>query len=403
VTTGAGASTATGDGQHVLGLLADPGMPATLVRRLVDGGELPALLDSRAADGGGWRVETATRPLSLDADGNIPTVDIGRAEAGTRGWDVVVLVTDLPRRAGTDPILADYSGAQRVGLLSVPALGAIRLRRRAQEAVVYLVAEYLHPPPARRRTEQDAGDEADGADGSDGSDRGTQDAAAEPRTVTAPLQHVDSPDAGLDQHLALRGFRGRTRLLAGMVRANRPWLLVPSLSPAIAGAAAGAAFGVFYSNIWTLADAFTPARLALVGALAVVAMIVWLIGDNGLWERPSNRRLREEAVLFNVATVVTMFVAVVYVYVLLCLATLGAAYVVIPEGFMSSTLGHPVDAGDYAGLALLAASMGIIAGALGSGLAGEETVRRAAYSKREEERRRRIEEESAEETSETSG
>ncbi|MBP2366780.1 hypothetical protein JOF36_002476 [Pseudonocardia parietis] len=34
-----------------------------------------------------------------------------------------------------------------------------------------------------------------------------------------------------------------------MVRANRPWRLVPNLSLAIAGAAAGAAFGVFYSNI----------------------------------------------------------------------------------------------------------------------------------------------------------
>lgn len=83
------------------------------------------------------------------------------------------------------------------------------------------------------------------------------------------------------------------RLLAGMVKANRPWRLVPSLSPAMAGAAAGAAFGIFYSSIWLLADAFIVPRLLLVNALALAAMIAWLIIDNGLWVRASVRRVRE--------------------------------------------------------------------------------------------------------------
>jgi hypothetical protein len=372
VNTGTDAARATG-GEQVLGLLADPGLPAEIVHRVVRREDLAALLNDRTAEGS-WRVETAVEPLRLAADGNMPTVTLGREKSRAWGWDAVVLVTDLPRRAGTEPVVSDVSITHRTGLVSVPALGALNLRRRAQQAILRLVSEYLGPAPSGAPKDDDS----------------------TPRRARAPVHHIDGTEEGIDRHVALHGLRGRARLLSGMVRANRPWLLVPSLSPAIAGAAAGAAFGVFYSNIWTLADAFTTGRLALVGALAVVAMIGWLIVDNGLWERPSNRRLREEAALYNAATVATISTAVVYMYVLLSLATLAATFVVIPSGLMSTTLGHPATFGDYAGLAWLAASMGTIAGALGSGLAGEETVRRAAYSRREEERRERMEQESEE-------
>jgi hypothetical protein len=54
-------------------------------------------------------------------------------------------------------------------------------------------------------------------------------------------------------YLSLPGVRGRARLLAGMVRANRPWQLVPSPATAIAAAVATAAFPIFYSSIWGMA------------------------------------------------------------------------------------------------------------------------------------------------------
>jgi hypothetical protein len=373
VNAGTDATRSTG-GEQVLGLLADPGLPAEIVDRVVRREDLPALLNDQTAEGS-WRVETAVGPLRLDTDGKMPTAAIGRETSKAWGWDAVVLVTDLPRRAGTEPVVADVSTAHRTGLVSVPALGALNLRRRAQRTILRLVSGYLGPAPS-------------------GAPKGGDDATIS--DAGAPVHHIDGTEEGIDHHVALRGLRGRTRLLSGMVRANRPWLLVPSLSPAIAGAAAGAAFGVFYSNIWTLADAFTGGRLALVGALAVVSMIAWLIVDNGLWERPSNRTLRAEAALYNAVTVATISTAVVYMYVLLSLATLAATFVVIPSALMTTTLGHPATFGDYAGLAWLATSMGTIAGALGSGLAGEETVRRAAYSRREEERRERMEQESEE-------
>ncbi|MBP2366807.1 hypothetical protein [Pseudonocardia parietis] len=119
-------------------------------------------------------------------------------------------------------------------------------------------------------------------------------------------------------------------------------------------------------------------------------MIAWLIIDNGLWERPTGDRLREQAVLYNAATVATISIGVLCMYVLLYVVTVASALVVIPPAYLGSTLVHPSGFGDYAGIAWLSVSMGTIAGALGSGLASEDAVRQASYSRREQERRRRL-------------
>lgn len=359
----------------VVGLLADPGLSADLSADLAK--QLPDLLDRETDGRARWCIETTTQPLTLDEDGTLPSVRIGQHALTEHGWDLVILVTELPRRAGTQPIISDYGTDTGVGLVSVPALGALGLRRRARQVVIHLLIEHL--AATRFGGRQDNGPDRSGHH------------SRRPLGLGAPVAHISSDDEEINAHLALVGTPGRLRLLAGMVRANRPWRLVPSLSPAIAGAAAGAAFGVFYSNIWQLADAFSIGRLVLVNILAVLAMIAWLIIDNSLLDRPSHRRLREEAVLYNAATVVTIAIGVLCMYVLLFAVTLASALVVIPPDHLESTLAHPCGFGEYAIITWLSASMGTIAGALGSGLASEDAVRQAAYSNRERERRAHLE------------
>lgn len=303
-------------------------------------------------------------------------LEIGRQHARDEDWDVTIVLTELPRRAGTQPIVSDYSLGHGVALVSIPALGAFGLRRQTSKVLLHLLTEHL----------------VDALEDDSGSAHGDADRRRHrPLGMGAPVEHIPSEDEGIDEHLGLQGARGRLRLLAGMVRANRPWRLVPSLSPAIAGALAGAASGVFYSTTWQLATAFSGGRLALVNLLVVIAMISWLIIDNNLWERPANRRLREEAVLYNAATALTISIGVVCMYLLLFVGTFVAALVVIPPDYLSSTVHHPADVGDFLVITWLSTSIGTIAGALGSGLASEEAVRQAAYSKREQERRANLE------------
>lgn len=387
----------------VLGVVTDPGLATELVGQIAD--ELAGLITD---DGSGqghserWRVETSSQLLPLDDEGSLPLERIGREQREANGWDMTVVVTELPRRAGKQPILADYEPDSGVALVSLPALGAFRLRSRVRDTIVHLVTGHLtgdhesvasgRQLPGVRRTpglgfpyELLTGAEADEAEAEERRDGAGEEESAEARGEG----DAERGGSGVGRHLVLTGVRGRLHLLSGMVRSNRPWRLVPSLSPALAGAAAGAAFGVFYSNIWMLADAFSVARLVLVNAVAVLAMITWLIFDNHLWERPRNRRLREEAVLYNSVTVLTVTFGVACMYVLLFVVTTLASFVAIPGGYLTTTLKHPSGLSDFATIAWLSASMGTLAGALGSGFAGEGAVRRAAYSARERERQAR--------------
>lgn len=100
------------------------------------------------------------------------------------------------------------------------------------------------------------------------------------------------------------------------------------------------------------------------------------------------------------STVITLFLGVAYMHVLLFGTVLAGAATVISPDYLQQTLGHPVDAGDYLTLAWLATSMGLVAGALGSGLETEHAVRRATYSRRQRERHefQRRQEQEAEDT-----
>ncbi|MEV5301420.1 hypothetical protein [Amycolatopsis methanolica] len=106
-----------------VGLLTDDGLPRQLAGRIAEG--LPA-----------WpRISTTGRPgtsstrrdrCHLTRKGNIPMLALAEEHRAEHEWDLVVLITDLPRRAGTVPIASDYNVAHGVAMVSLPALGALR-------------------------------------------------------------------------------------------------------------------------------------------------------------------------------------------------------------------------------------------------------------------------------------
>ena len=361
----------------VLALVADPGLPVEIAEQLST--QLPERLDREGH--GHWQVHICDEPIGLDEQGALPMLAIGDRVRERDRADAVVLITDLPRRAGAQPVVADAGTGHRVGLVSLPALGALNQRRRAADTVVKLVTRHLFPSENRAAV----------GERSDAGSAGTL-------TRVDPNRdgEQDTGSAGVeddvDVRLALTGWRGRLRLLAGMVRANRPWWLVPSLAPALAAAAGGAAFGIFYSNIWQLATALGTLRHTALLLLAIVAMTGWLIGNNGLWERHRDSSLREEALLSNMSTLFTVATAVAIMYALLFALSLLAAALVIPPDYLGTTLTRQTGVSDYVFIAWLSASMGTVAGALGSGFADEDAIRRAAYSRRERERRARLDE-----------
>ena len=322
-----------------------------------------------------WQVNVESDRLVLDHQGELRLSDVVAQHSAAQNWDLVIYLTDHPRRIGLRPLVADLKRDGGVALACLPALGMLRLEHRARALVVRLVEELVGERVGRGESGESYGQAR--------------------HDIGGPLAAIrrNTPEEGeVDVRFVGTGGRGQLRLVAGMVRANRPWRLVPALSGAFAGALATGAYVLISQQLWRLADALGPMRLTIASIFAVAAMIVWLIVDHHLWERPSGRAARQLAVLYNTATALTLTVGVLSLYAGLFALSLLAGAFLLPSRVLRETLGHQVNWGDWVTIAWFVTSVATVGGAIGSSLESDEAVRQAAYGYRQRERRRRQDE-----------
>jgi hypothetical protein len=344
----------------VLGLLADPDLPADIARQLAE--DLPDLLAERVSNRVAWRVEVVREDLAAGAAGGVEMIDHARARMLEEGWDLAIALTDLPLRINRRPVVAYASAAHGVALVCLPALGPLQIRRRAQEAILRLVDGLVGESL-----------ELDRAGGERRRRVGRR--LAE---LAAPIRRIAGEDDG-DVRLVASVVRGHLRLLLGMVRANRPWRLVLGLSRLLVVALSSGALTLMNNTVWAIGDALDAARLALMAVVSTTALVAWLIVDHHLWERGSDRVTRERAALFNTVTAVTVTIGVLSLYAAHFVLTFLGAWVFIDDSVLQATVGHPVGIGDYAKLAVVASSAATVGGALGASLESDSAVRQAAY------------------------
>ena len=116
------------DGAVVLGLVAPSGVARELADQIA--AELPGELGGRLGDVN-WQVRVADAERADMAATTEALKRSVRTRMQGEGWDLAVALTDLPLRANRRPVTAHASAMYRVGLLSVPALGARSVPRRA--------------------------------------------------------------------------------------------------------------------------------------------------------------------------------------------------------------------------------------------------------------------------------
>jgi uncharacterized membrane protein len=281
-----------------------------------------------------------------------------------KGWGLAVGLTGLPLHAGRRPVTAYASATQSVGLVSIPALGAVGLHRRLRETVRHLIEGLL-------------GESLGAGSRGDGGARHTR-IGERLRELSSPLGRARVRDDGT-LRFAGAVLRGNLRLLVGMVRANDPVTVITRLSAAMVGAFGTGSFALVSSNLWSLADALTFPRLLALALLSVAVTCIALVVAHGLWERAASPAARERVVLFNLATTTTLALGVMSLYVGLFAVFAVAAGVFIPPGHLHANIGHPVDVLDYLQLAWFVASIAVVGGALGSLVESDDAVRDAAY------------------------
>ncbi|MFI2644213.1 hypothetical protein [Streptomyces sp. NPDC018610] len=355
----------------VVALLADPDAPTEIAQRMAR--MLPGRLADRSGQGRRFDVEVVSEPFTAGTE-DLSTLTRRVMERGREGnWDIVVALTDLPLHSHGRKVVVDLSHEHGLALLSLPTLGGFRLQTRARQAVEEAVLSL-------------AGPKTIGPEGSAGS----QPLRGPFVSRLAPIRPGQVGEEEIaDLRYVISGPRGYLRVLLGMVRANRPWRLVPGLSKALAAALATGAVATVNSTIWNLATYLSTPRLVIAMVGSVALMIGWLIVDANLWHRTDevSPEARKRAALYNTSTVVTVGIGVLVCYAGLVVINLVWALFILNERLFASTTRTPLHAAEYWTLSWFVASVATVGGALGSGLESDEAIRAAAYSKREQERR----------------
>src|SRR5688500_2486206 len=111
--------------QLQVGLVADPALPTQIAREIGD-------LDPPSGDNpGGWDIEVVSEPFTVDCEDVDTALDRLRDEAEGHDWDLVVGLTELPLRDDDSRyLLVQTDPEQRTAVLSLPALGGLRLQAR---------------------------------------------------------------------------------------------------------------------------------------------------------------------------------------------------------------------------------------------------------------------------------
>ena len=322
-----------------VGIVADPAKPTEVARRIRD-------VDPRDGHRGhAWDTEVVSEPFTVASEDVDAALSRLTDQAQKHDWDLVIGITELPLRDGDGRyLLVETDPGRQTAVLSLPALGGIRMHRRSRHALRELL-----------------GDMADSTGASD--------------------CRVLLPRRG-----------GRWRLLRGMVVANRPWLLVPGLKSALVAAVTTGAIATINSTVWLLAGSLSWWRLVVAMVASIALVVGWLVVDGELWDRAENdsRQARERSNLYNTSTLLTLTTGVLICYAVLYVLNLAWALFVLDLGVMGRDVGRSFGYGDLFVLTWFVASAATVGGALGSSLESDEAITAAAYSKREEERRNRL-------------
>ena len=321
-------------------MLAAPGLPEEVAARVAD----DLAEDLRKAYGAfGWHTEFVVDRLALPPAPTTELIDAARRALLERGWDLAIVVTDLPLRLGSRPVSRHISRTHGVALVSLPALGLLHLKQRLRQALSEIAGELIG-------------------------------AAGSLREIAAEDEHV----SGL--LYAPTVVFGHLRLMVGMVRANRPWRFAAKLYGVLVAALAAGAYGIVASDIWRISAALGWWRLAALCLVSLTVTIVAVIVAHELWEHARDPRVRAQVLLFNVTTALTVTIGIASLYAALLILIFAGAALVLTGPVLAEALGRDTSTRDYLTLAWFAASFGTIAGALGTALESDAAVREAAYA-----------------------
>lgn len=392
-----------------LGLIPSPGYPADLTSKIVD--DLPNMLEKKIDTPINWKPEILVDPLVGSAEQMNRLMNKVINIKKKNNWDYVICLTDLPQFMEKHIIMADINREQKVALVSLPAFGLFPIKKRIKRTINQVIREMIfgnaddiqnismqsrktfreqkkhtakgvHWPIQRvaisRVTEANAKKEEASAEDIHKKDKnGDSNKNEETQENTEKQSDV--------RHVIQSRIIGQIRILGGMVLANQPWKGFFSFKKVLMFAFGTGVYITIFPTPWELSTIYTLSRFITLMIAALIAMVAWMIFAHNLWEKPTRKGDKRLRKLYNITTISTLGVIVFFNYILLFCIFLATLYLFVPQNLfqLSTSAGSDPSFKYYVQLTWLIASLGTLAGSIGSTSEDEATIREITYSYRQ--------------------
>ncbi|EHJ08119.1 hypothetical protein SS7213T_05762 [Staphylococcus simiae CCM 7213 = CCUG 51256] len=355
----------------IVGLVVAPGVTEKLGQQLT--AELPDIFIDEIDSNVSWETDLVVDPLTGFAE----TVDDIYNEITNyykeKAWHYVIAITDLPMFVNGHVMALDINNEQGVAVISYPSFGWRPIKKRMTNTIVSIIRNVHQSNLANQ--DYDANNHI----------KHTMNKQFPLAKVTKAKQYLDETKSKHTRYIANSSIMGMFRLISGMTFANNPLKMMISFSNIVAIAFTTGAFGMVFSTMWQLANEFSMIRLFSISIIAIIGMLLWIVMAHQLWEPNNNSQHKRIIWLYNLTTIMTLFVAIIIYYCVLYMLFLTAEIILLPSDFLGQQvkLGHAAGPDLYLSIPWFATSISTVAGAIGAGLLDDQKVKESTYGYRQ--------------------
>ncbi|MEJ7494081.1 5,10-methylene-tetrahydrofolate dehydrogenase [Staphylococcus pasteuri] len=357
--------------RKMIGLVVAPGVTEALAEKIME--DVPDILSEQNENQYEWEIDLVVDPLTGYAENVEDIFSKVQEYHDEREWDYVLAITDLPIFHQHRVMAVDINMKNGAAIFSYPAFGWRPVKKRFKSAILTIINEVHHAEQDHRDYDENNNIE-------------------QSIKQQFPLSKIDKTQVYLEntethhtRYLSSSRTRGMFRLVSGMTFANNPLNMMASLSNIVAIAFTTGAFGLIFTTMWQMADNFSMWRLFGISIIAILGMLLWIMVSHDLWESSKHSKNKRITLLYNLTTVMTLFIAIIIYYIILYLMFLFAELVLLPADFLGKQISLKGPAGPdfYLNIPWFAASISTVAGAIGAGLLDEKLIKESTYGYRQ--------------------
>lgn len=342
---------------YTVGLIPSPGVAHHLVDNAI--AKVKQQLYQHIDDGHDWQFESKVDLLIGSAEDVHESIDKAAELKAQYQWDFVICITDLPSISGNKVVISDFNSDKQVSMLSLPALGWVNLEHKLVNSMIALI-EQLYNNSTKERPK------------------------------VHPLIHPKAVDPREDESSKRRYINkffilGWLQLILGLTRANEPWKNIFNFKKIISVAFATGTYVSIFSMPWELSVQYSIYRFIVLMLIAILGMAGWLLYAHQLFERKTAKSQRVYRYIYNATTLLTLIIITLMNYVILYLLLSISISLFVPVSLFNNWTSANPDFTflNYLKLLWFVASLGLLAGAMGSTVENEEKIRRITYSYRQ--------------------